>query len=111
MTPEEISANIGTPTGTVRAQLTRIQRKVRSGDYSPPPLPIEQAASRNRIYVAGLDVFRANAVEHGRYLRDLCVAFGFDATYPLDADVPPDMSPPDQAAWIYRSNIEAIRAC
>ncbi|CAG4900242.1 nucleoside 2-deoxyribosyltransferase [Paraburkholderia gardini] len=111
MTPEEISANINTSTGTVRAQLTRVQRKVRSGDFSPPPLPIERAASRRRIYLAGFDVFRTNAVEYGRYLADLCASFGVDGIYPLDASVPNGMSPSDRAARIYRSNIEAIRAC
>ncbi|MGF6781505.1 nucleoside 2-deoxyribosyltransferase [Paraburkholderia sp. GAS334] len=111
MTPEEISANIGTPTGTVRAQLTRIQRKVRSGDFSPPPLPIEQIASRKRIYLAGFDVFRTDAMERGHYLRELCASFGFEATYPLDANVRDGLSPTERATWIYRSNIEAIRAC
>ncbi|MGF6754833.1 nucleoside 2-deoxyribosyltransferase [Paraburkholderia sp. GAS42] len=46
-----------------------------------------------------------------RYLPDLCASFGFDGIYPIDANVPHGMSPYDRAAWIYRSIIEAIRAC
>ncbi|WP_429260915.1 nucleoside 2-deoxyribosyltransferase [Paraburkholderia sp. GAS334] len=84
---------------------------MRSGDFSPPPLPIEQIASRKRIYLAGFDVFRTDAMERGHYLRELCASFGFEATYPLDANVRDGLSPTERATWIYRSSIEAIRAC
>lgn len=106
--PEQIASRLGTPAGIVRAQLTRLARKVRAGAVVPPPLPIESAARRKKIYLAGFDVFRVDAGEHGERLRMLCTSNGFDAIYPLDHAVPNDLTPTEQARWIYRANIEAI---
>jgi nucleoside 2-deoxyribosyltransferase len=64
-----------------------------------------------RVYLAGFDVFRQDAADYGRALKALCATFGLHGIYPLDSEVPVDLSPGDQAAWIYRANIEAIRAC
>ncbi|MEQ5844326.1 nucleoside 2-deoxyribosyltransferase (plasmid) [Paraburkholderia acidicola] len=108
--PEQIVSRLGTPAGVVRAQLTRLTRKVRAGAVVPPPLPIDSVARRKRIYLAGFDVFRVDAVEHGKRLRMLCSSNGFDAIYPLDHEVPNDLPPAGQARWIYRANIEAIDA-
>lgn len=30
------------------------------------------SASKPLVYLAGFDVFRADAIEHGRYLKALC---------------------------------------
>lgn len=106
--PEQIASRLGTPAGVVRAQLTRLARKVRAGAVVPPPLPIESAARRKRIYLAGFDVFRIDAVAHGERLRTVCASNGFDAIYPLDHEVPHDLPLAEQAQWIYRANIEAI---
>jgi nucleoside 2-deoxyribosyltransferase len=46
-----------------------------------------------RIYVAGFDVFRPNAVEHGQWLRGLCAQYGFERLSPLGKDV-----------WAYSAN-------
>ncbi|MGF6997462.1 nucleoside 2-deoxyribosyltransferase [Paraburkholderia sp. GAS32] len=67
------------------------------------------AAGRKRIYLAGFDVFRVDAVEYGRSLQRLCADRGFEGVYPLDTVVPTDLSPADKATWIYRSNLGAIR--
>jgi len=39
----------------------------------------------------------------------MCADAGFEGLYPLDALVPADLSPQEKAAWIYRSNLAAIR--
>ncbi|WP_322042506.1 nucleoside 2-deoxyribosyltransferase [Paraburkholderia sp. J67] len=64
---------------------------------------------RPRIYLAGFDVFRLDAVEHGARLVAACAEHGFEGVYPLDTQVPADLDGPRQAAWIYRANIDAIR--
>ena len=110
MSAEEIAERIGKPVHIVRAQLTRVRRKVLRGDFTPTPLPIEVISRRTRIYLAGFDVFRPDAVEYGCALRELCSTFGFEGLYPLDAAVPVGLTQPEQAAWIYRANIAAIRA-
>lgn len=37
-----------------------------------------------RLYLAGFDVFRVDAVAHGEMLKALCQQYGFEGTYPLD---------------------------
>jgi nucleoside 2-deoxyribosyltransferase len=68
------------------------------------PLP-----RRPRVYLAGFDVFRLDAREHGARLVAACAEHGFEGIYPLDAEAPPNLDGPRQAAWIYRANIDAIR--
>jgi nucleoside 2-deoxyribosyltransferase len=65
---------------------------------------------RPRVYLAGFDVFRLDAIEHGARLVAACAEFGFEGLYPLDAQVPADLDGPRQAAWIYRANIDTIRS-
>ncbi|MFM0085030.1 nucleoside 2-deoxyribosyltransferase, partial [Paraburkholderia sediminicola] len=43
---------------------------------------------RKRIYLAGFDVFRVDAVEYGRSLQRLCASFGFEGIFPLDSVAP-----------------------
>lgn len=62
-----------------------------------------------RVYLAGFDVFRLDAVAFGERLRATCSEYGFEGVYPLDAEVPADLDGPRKAAWIYRANIDAIR--
>jgi hypothetical protein len=62
MTAEKIAERIGKPVRVVRAQLTRVPRNVLGGDFTPTPLPIEVISRRKRIYLAGFDVFRPDAV-------------------------------------------------
>jgi len=68
------------------------------------PLP-----RRPRVYLAGFDVFRRDALEHGVRLVAACAEFGFEGVYPLDTQAPADLDGPRKAAWIYRANIDAIR--
>ena len=61
------------------------------------------------LYLAGPDVFRPDARARGRELKALCAQFGFEGLFPLDQDVPADITEPGaQAAWIYRANIDLI---
>ncbi|MCT0975824.1 nucleoside 2-deoxyribosyltransferase, partial [Pseudomonas aeruginosa] len=66
-------------------------------------LPGVRAAARPRkLYLAGPDVFRADAVAHGEALKALCARYGFEGLYPLDNALPKQLAEPrEQAAWIY----------
>jgi nucleoside deoxyribosyltransferase len=109
LTPEHIARELGLTVARVNAQLSKIRRKVQSGLFSPTPLPIEHAASLPRVYLAGFDVFRVDAREHGTHLKALCTEHGLAGVFPLDHDVPLELSPPQRAHWIYRANLDAIR--
>lgn len=62
-----------------------------------------------KIYLAGPDVFRPDAIEHGERLKALCAEFGFRGLYPLDCAVPEELAEPrERAAWIYRANVALI---
>lgn len=63
-----------------------------------------------RLYLAGPDVFRPDAAEHGRRLVALCAAYGFDAVFPL-SDTLPALPPNALARHIYERNIAHIAAC
>src|SRR5690606_21686306 len=61
------------------------------------------------LYLAGPDVFRPDATRRGQELKALCARHGFEGLFPLDQDVPADITDPaGQAAWIYRNNIALI---
>lgn len=61
------------------------------------------------LYLAGPDVFRPDARERGQALKAACAAFGFEGLFPLDQDVPDEVTDPAaQAAWIYRANVALI---
>lgn len=61
-----------------------------------------------KIYLAGFDVFRQDAVAHGKALQTLCEAYGFLGLYPLDNAAPSHLSGPALAQWIYHANIALI---
>jgi nucleoside 2-deoxyribosyltransferase len=62
-----------------------------------------------RIYLAGFDVFRPDALEYGRWLQTQCLEYGFIGLYPLDHQLPVGLSGVEAASWIYRANIAAIQ--
>lgn len=64
-----------------------------------------------RLYLAGPDVFRPDAVAYGRGLVSLCAEYGFDAVFPLDAALPRDLPPHEAARRIYQANVAHIDAC
>ncbi|RKP58529.1 nucleoside 2-deoxyribosyltransferase [Pararobbsia silviterrae] len=61
------------------------------------------------IYLAGFDVFRADAVERGAELKRLCARYGFEGLYPLDNALPAGLAGSAAAHWIYEQNIALIR--
>jgi nucleoside 2-deoxyribosyltransferase len=61
------------------------------------------------VYLAGFDVFRPDARDHGRRLKDLCSQYGFDGLYPLDNEAPLDLAGRDLARWIFEANIGLLR--
>jgi nucleoside 2-deoxyribosyltransferase len=64
------------------------------------------------VYLAGPDVFRPDAAEHGRRLVALCAQEGFRGVFPLSETLPADLpSPQALAHHIYRANIASIDAC
>ncbi|HEX7890972.1 MAG TPA: nucleoside 2-deoxyribosyltransferase [Ramlibacter sp.] len=67
--------------------------------------------TRHRLYLAGPDVFRPDAAEHGRRLVALCSEHGFDAVFPLSDSLPQLPTPPALAAHIYRANVAHVDAC
>ena len=70
-----------------------------------------RGVSFHRIYLAGPDVFRPDAAEHGRRLVALCAEHGFDAVFPLANALPSGLSPHALARHIYQANIAHIAAC
>jgi len=61
-----------------------------------------------KIYLAGFDVFRADAVARGEYLKKCCREWGFEGLYPLDNAAPGALSGRALAQWIYEANIGLI---
>jgi nucleoside 2-deoxyribosyltransferase len=64
-----------------------------------------------KIYLAGPDVFRANAVEHGKQLKLVCADFGFEGLYPFDNEIPPTATKSLTAKLIYNANTKMIDDC
>ena len=67
--------------------------------------------ARPRIYLAGPDVFRTDAVEVGQAKKELCARYGFGGVFPMDPV--PDTQPRDEADPhdIYRVCIEHMDRC
>ena len=69
------------------------------------------SSSPPRVYLAGFDVFRADAVERGRYLKTLCAANGLEGLYPFDNDIAQGPTPHATAHSICQANMAMIRRC
>ena len=63
------------------------------------------------IYLAGPDVFRPDARDHGRRLAALCAEFGFAGVFPLEDTLPAGVPPQELARRIYLANVAKIDAC
>ena len=72
---------------------------------------LASAMTRRSIYLAGPDVFRPDAADHGRKLVALCAEHGFNGVFPLEPSLPADLSTQALAAHIYRTNVSHIEAC
>ncbi|HRF08536.1 MAG TPA: nucleoside 2-deoxyribosyltransferase [Xanthobacteraceae bacterium] len=60
-----------------------------------------------KVYLAGPGVFRRDAIEHGKHLKELCEKHGLIGLYPLDNEI--NLSRPDAAQRIYLANLDQIR--
>ena len=67
-----------------------------------------RAGGARKLYLAGPDVFLADALAVGARKRALCAARGFDGLFPLDAD---DAGRQASAKRIYDANIDLLRRC
>jgi len=56
--------------------------------------------TRQKVYLAGPDVFLPDAIEIGRHKQALCTKYGFEGLFPLDQD---DDTPADASA-IFSAN-------
>ncbi|GAA5234171.1 nucleoside 2-deoxyribosyltransferase [Verticiella sediminum] len=64
-----------------------------------------------RIYLAGFDVFRPDAVAHGERLKALCAELGMQGWYPLDNEIARDLRSAEAARAICEANLDLIRRC
>jgi nucleoside 2-deoxyribosyltransferase len=55
-----------------------------------------------KVYLAGPDVFLADALEIGRQKINLCTRYGFEGLFPLDNEI--DVSSGDASLQIFRGN-------
>lgn len=67
--------------------------------------------SIRNLYLAGPDVFRPDAADHGRRLVALCAEYGYEAVFPLDPTLARDLSPQAAARRIYQANVAHIEHC
>jgi hypothetical protein len=74
---EKAAVVLGKSISAVKRQLALVRRRVRDGHFSPAALTIELAARIHRISLAGIDVFRPDAVAYGEHLKALCREHGF----------------------------------
>ncbi|MDB6145702.1 MAG: nucleoside 2-deoxyribosyltransferase [Pseudomonas sp.] len=63
------------------------------------------------VYLAGFDVFRPDAIEHGRYLKALCAQHRMQGLYPFDNEVEGDLEPQATARLICTMNIDMLQRC
>ncbi|KAB0544119.1 nucleoside 2-deoxyribosyltransferase [Kerstersia gyiorum] len=61
-----------------------------------------------KIYLAGFDVFRPDALVHGASLKAACADLGLEGLYPLDNQAPGDLSGLALAQWICAANLALI---
>ena len=59
-----------------------------------------------KVYLAGPDVFRKDAKEHGARLKKKCDLLNLEGLFPLDNEV--DMAKEDPAQAIYDGDIEML---
>ena len=108
---------------TPNSYLRAWERVGRSPDLCSEPITLEEAAiyvttpaeeeksvtNRPKVYLAGPNVFRLDAKEHGEELKEKCSLAGFEGLFPADSEVDGNLSRSDQARMIYAANISLIR--
>jgi nucleoside 2-deoxyribosyltransferase len=64
-------------------------------------------SERRKIYLAGPEVFLADAIDVGRRKKELCAEYGFEGLFPFDNEAPP--AEPRRDLSIYRANVDMLR--
>lgn len=62
-----------------------------------------------KIYLAGPDVFRKDAIAYGNYLKGLCREYGHEGLFPLDNEVPHGTRNPSKV--IFDGDVQMIHDC
>lgn len=62
-----------------------------------------------KIYLAGFDVFRQNALDFSLTLKACCADHGYIGMFPMDNIAPAHLIGPPLADWIFRANTDLIR--
>lgn len=62
-----------------------------------------------KVYLAGFDVFRKDAIAQGEYLKKLCAEQGMMGMYPFDNELPEGISGIEAAKKISQMNMDMIR--
>lgn len=68
-----------------------------------------QSRTTPLIYLAGFDVFRADAIRHGEYLKSLCHGHGLEGMFPFDNQLPEELTGVAAAQQICAMNIAMIQ--
>ena len=63
-----------------------------------------------KVYLAGPEVFRPDAVEYAQTQRTLCVRYGFVGLHPMDNNVDLSDQSMRTATRIYRADVGQIQA-
>lgn len=67
---------------------------------------------KQRIYLAGPDVFLPNAIEVGRIKKEICDKYGFIGCYPFDNEIKAENKTPNEIGFlISKANEELIKSC
>lgn len=69
---------------------------------------IGNTLKKQKIYIAGPDVFEPDAIEIGKKHSQSCFDLGFIGLYPLDNTIDFDQDKPAVAQEIYRANLNLI---
>lgn len=76
------------------------------------PMKNKKNTKKEKIYLAGPEVFFSNSLEIGNKKKEICEKYGFEGLYPLDNEVPSDnRKPRDIGLDISKLNEKLINDC
>lgn len=61
-----------------------------------------------KVYMAGFEVFKPDAVEIGIRMKQLCKEYGFEGIFPLDKDIKPRPDLLETAKAIFEGNVRLV---
>lgn len=64
-----------------------------------------------KIYLAGPDVFRKDAIAYGAVLKKYCELEGFEGLYPFDNEIDAELKGQEAAKAIFEANVRMIDEC